>query len=605
MQAVAQKRPSLWQRLRNKGAHLLTLGRTSAIQVQESVHTWSAATRPRVTLSLQPVAALSALATVATRTKELVITQSASPATTDEAARPWRRIHFSWTHERAVTLLAIALSISAFVWYMAHGQVLMYGDAVSHMMIARRVLFAHTPGLGQLGTVWPPLSHMLMLPFVWIDPLYRSGLAGALPSMACYVIATLYMFRSARLLFSSTLAGWVAALLFALNPNMLYLQSTPMTEMVLLGTVIVGLFYLLRWGSTNNALDLVIGAAALAAGSLVRYDAWVLAGCEMLVIGFIVWKRQGLHAAEGVLWLYSILAFAGVALWCIYNWMVFGNPLYFLNGPYSAKSQQHALVANGDLPTYHNIALSTHEYLQAAADMVSWPLLALALVGFVYAVVAFRLKPQALLAYGVWALLIFNVLCLILGITVIYTPEVIVPHASGYFNMRYGVMVLPEVALFVAGLATVRLRWAPHRWMPLLWSLVILASGASLFLATPATLEDAIHSTNRQAVTQEVSWLDAHYHGGTILVGAAPFSGLMFSSGLPDKAFLTEDAPSEFNTVVTTPERYATWLVMSSGQSQTYDAVQARLANRTDWRRHYILRTTINGVQFWQRIGDK
>jgi len=33
---------------------------------------------------------------------------------------------------------------------------LAYGDAISHMMIARRVVAGRTPGLAQLGTTWLP-----------------------------------------------------------------------------------------------------------------------------------------------------------------------------------------------------------------------------------------------------------------------------------------------------------------------------------------------------------------------------------------------------------------------------------------------------------------
>ncbi|HEX8996582.1 MAG TPA: glycosyltransferase family 39 protein, partial [Ktedonobacterales bacterium] len=304
--------------------------------------------------------ALSVAAAPATWIPEAKPTESVeerlveAPPTEERPASRWR-FTLRVTHERAVTLLAAALSIAGFAWYSAHGDILAYEDAVSHMMIARRVLFSPTPGLGQLGTVWPPFNHILMLPFVWIEPLYRSGLAGALPSMACYVIATLYLFRSAKLLFSSVAAGWVAAAIFALNPNTLYLQSTPMSELVLLGMIVLGLFHLFRWVETERVMDLVICAAAFAAGTLVRYDAWALAAVELLVIAFIAWRRHGAQAAEAMVWLYSMLAFAGCVAWVLYNWVLFGDPLYFLDGPYSAKYQEDIIKAHGGLPTYHNV----------------------------------------------------------------------------------------------------------------------------------------------------------------------------------------------------------------------------------------------------------
>ena len=38
---------------------------------------------------------------------------------------------------------------------------LLYGDAVAHLGIARRLLDARYPGLAQLGGVWLPLPHLL------------------------------------------------------------------------------------------------------------------------------------------------------------------------------------------------------------------------------------------------------------------------------------------------------------------------------------------------------------------------------------------------------------------------------------------------------------
>ena len=46
---------------------------------------------------------------------------------------------------------------------------MLYGDAVAHINIARRVFDSRTPGLLQLGTVWLPLPHLLMIPFLISD----------------------------------------------------------------------------------------------------------------------------------------------------------------------------------------------------------------------------------------------------------------------------------------------------------------------------------------------------------------------------------------------------------------------------------------------------
>ncbi len=73
----------------------------------------------------------------------------------------------------------------------SRGYMLLYGDAVAHLGIARRILDSRNPGLSQLGGVWLPLPHLLMLPFVQKMEWWQNGLAGAWPSMLCYILAVI------------------------------------------------------------------------------------------------------------------------------------------------------------------------------------------------------------------------------------------------------------------------------------------------------------------------------------------------------------------------------------------------------------------------------
>src|SRR5580698_6422683 len=94
--------------------------------------------------------------------------------------------------------LAIFVSVFSFLFYYRHGDVLLYGDAVAHINIARRVFDSKTPGLLQLGTVWLPLPHLLIVPFIVSKQMWQSGSGGSIPSMAAYVLAVLGIFRLAR-----------------------------------------------------------------------------------------------------------------------------------------------------------------------------------------------------------------------------------------------------------------------------------------------------------------------------------------------------------------------------------------------------------------------
>src|SRR5580658_11250097 len=94
--------------------------------------------------------------------------------------------------------LAIFVSVFSFLFYYRAGDLLLYGDAVAHINIARRVFDSQTPGLLQLGTVWLPLPHLLMIPFIWSNAMWQNGAGGSIPSMLAYVFGVAGIFRLVR-----------------------------------------------------------------------------------------------------------------------------------------------------------------------------------------------------------------------------------------------------------------------------------------------------------------------------------------------------------------------------------------------------------------------
>src|SRR5437763_739534 len=145
----------------------------------------------------------------------------------------------NWDSEtNLLTWLATCVSVLAFLFYYRNGEILLYGDAVAHINIARRVFDSQTPGLLQLGTVWLPLPHLLMIPFLVSDRMWQTGVGGSIPSMIAYVLGVLGIFRltydlldgNERTRSVAHAVAWLAALVYAANPNLIYLQTTAMTE---------------------------------------------------------------------------------------------------------------------------------------------------------------------------------------------------------------------------------------------------------------------------------------------------------------------------------------------------------------------------------------
>lgn len=518
----------------------------------------------------------------------------------EQAQKASLRLAIRLGDAQLVALLAAALSVAFYVWYTQQGLTLAYGDSISHMLIARRVLIGRHPGLAQFGSVWPPLTHILMLPLIWNDALYHSGFAGALPSMVAYVLSAAYTLRLGRLAFSSRTAGWIAALALMLNPNVLYMQSTPMTEMSLICSAVIAIYYAVSWAHDERTADLVKCAAATAAGTLIRYDGWALALALTLILGFIAWRRRGWTYAESHLLLFGTLAFAGCAGWLVYNRVIFGNWLDFYDGPYSSKAQQSATEAAVHVPTMGDPVASLNTYGFATIDTAGALLTGVALLGLLGWLLRRQYNLQTLPILAALVPFFFNWFSLIKGTSIIATPENVFAGAHTYYNERYGMMMLPAIALFAA--------WLAMRNRPLLTAVLLLVlffTASDGFMSMPYTLQDPLHgvtSSSRTESSKQGQWMVAHCQGGEILLGAASLGTAMFYSDLPDTAFVTEGDGADYYAALAHPEQTVSCIAMSQ-HSANYDPVWDRLHDRQDWRQYYVLRKVINSVELYQRVG--
>ena len=146
------------------------------------------------------------------------------------------------------TALAAAIGGALVAWhYHTLGLTLSHYDARGHLIVARRIADSITPGWQQVGAVWLPLPHLLNAIPVQVDLFYRSGASAVAISIASYAIATGAIAWMVVWLTESAPAALAGAAVFALNPNVLYLQSTPMTEPLLLATTTVAAAMLMRW----------------------------------------------------------------------------------------------------------------------------------------------------------------------------------------------------------------------------------------------------------------------------------------------------------------------------------------------------------------------
>ncbi|MGH9526126.1 MAG: hypothetical protein ACRD2F_05585 [Terriglobales bacterium] len=555
-------------------------------------------------------------------------TETAAPATGSHAAI----LHWPW----AVAAAVMAAGVSA--WGLAHGRLLLYGDATAHLMIARRMVDSRTPGLSQWGSVWLPFPHLLIAPFTLVMAWWRTGAAGAIVAVASFALATWFLHRLAARHFGAGVAHW-AALAFLLNPDLLYLAAVPMTEAVYIMAFVgaVDQISLARCGGTagraarataaNRADDSgnihVLGAGLWAlAAAMTRYDGWF---CLPFFALALLWPRaRGTwHWAWGAR--FCAVAGIGPLFWFAYNQFYFGDWLNFLRGPYSARAIYLRALRHGGqrYPGDHHLLVAAQYFGKAAQLDCGWGLIILGILGVAVwlwrgaasrdadlgpangTVRAERWVPALLLLplpWYVWAVRSGNV--------PIFVP-MYWPH--GYYNLRYGVQVLAAAAVFsgVAVAAAAQWRgWGIERGdsrrgapgartrfsLPVLfggrrergiWTLagLIVLAGylAMLGGVGPMTYAEAVHNAPARLAMEHqlAAALGGWRPGETVLMYVGSYPGALPDDSIPLRAVIQESNFRQWDQALEAPQQHAEWVVFQAGSPL------ARGINRQALRRHF------------------
>jgi hypothetical protein len=233
---------------------------------------------------------------------------------------------------RLIGLLAAILGTYAAGVYWRAGLSLSHYDAKAHLVVARRILDSLTPSWEQIGAVWLPLPHLLNALPVQIDWMYRTGASAIAISIVCFAITAASLAQLVRTSTGSRSGGILAAALFATNPNVLYLQSTPMTEPLLFALSTLVVLHLAQWVMAPEiGIRRAVGWTIVAA-CLTRYEAWPIVGVAMATAGFVKWYRgapaAGVARELARLAIYPAMAvifFLGLSFASTGRWFVTGG----------------------------------------------------------------------------------------------------------------------------------------------------------------------------------------------------------------------------------------------------------------------------------------
>lgn len=476
------------------------------------------------------------------------------------------------------SLLAVGATAVAFKfdWIVA------YGDAESHLNIAKRVVSSITPGAAQLGGVWLPLPHILMIPFVYFDPLWRTGIAGSIVSGVAFVVASLFIYKLFFLLTKNKVASFVSFVVFATNPNILYMQATPMTELPLIGFFVLATYYFVEYILDQNRLNALLLAAFFSfCATLTRYDGWFFVMIELAVLIFInlrlkeFWNEVRNHnfkplgfitpRGEGIFVMFATLACIGILSWFAWCYIILGNALYFTSSQFSANSQQQGWLAKGQLPSYHNIISALSYYTVTSASIAGVLLFLGMIVGLIVFLRSKDWLTKALITLVLLVPFIFYVTTLYAGQSMIFIPHLTpVNFEWRLFNVRYGIVMLPAVAF---GCAYLFYKCRPEIKLLLV---ILFAMQFGLYFigfSKVEALEDGTVGLSSARRPDAEHWLAKNYDSGLVLMDDYSRIMSIIRSGIPMQNIIYIGNKPYWQESLAAPERIDKWIIIQKGDT--------------------------------------
>jgi hypothetical protein len=477
----------------------------------------------------------------------------------------------------AVAGLILAVTAGSLAFFYSLHLTNLYGDGLAHVEGARRIFDSMTPGYAEIGSVWLPLYHLICAPLATNDFLWRTGLAGSIVSSLAFAAACYFLFHLGAEMNGNVAAGLVALAGALLCPSLLYLAATPLTEPLAILWTVLTVFALFRYSQSGSRRTLGWAAVSAFLGTLTRYEGWNLvpfATVAVFLISSGAWRQRLVRSTA-----FAAVAGSGPLLWLLHNAYRFKNPLEFYNGPYSARAiYSHQLATTAfAYPTDGSWLLSIQYYLEDLKLVIGvWPL-ELAALGLVAWCVNLRESRRAAVACLLLVPLPFYIQAMAYAAVPLYVPTLF-PHT--YYNLRYGLEMIPAVALFPSFIFSVRLHRPLRLGLLALFVAVLGYQSARMLSSGPealAVVKEGILNTPCRSPRQEaiIQYLRGHYDGRRVLVAVGKWPCVMPQVGISFHNTISDSNRKYWGMMKTDPQDWVGWIIRGNGDAidhlmQTY-----------------------------------
>lgn len=471
-----------------------------------------------------------------------------------------------------------------------------YRDSIFRMEAARRFFDSDNPGIiNQIGTVWLPVPNLILMPFAYVDYLWRTGLAASIVNFPLFVISSVIIFLSIKKLTDNVLATWFGFLIFVLNYNILYFQTTSMTEQLYITFLICSFYFLLRWANDKQLKSLIFSSLFLSLSVGTRYDAWPVAIVSIglvFIISLIDKNKPIKHSL-----IFGFLPVLLIITWFWYNWLFYGDALEFSRGKFSTLYQLKYYEDQGRLLTKNNIFLSAKVYISSVLLYSGNLYTVMAVFGLIMYILKNKFSAKSLPVYVLWVALPTTLILLFKGQLIIEIPD---SEPAGYFNSRYGLYLFPAIAVFAGISITYLQKFDKKKILLYLLIIGILIQQMTFLYNFPysiPSLAEAKYSYSKPSEDLSLCLKD-NYKGGKILYdnlifAIHPWTGI----NLVDRiTFHTYDIGEK---AMKNPSKYVNWVLIykEAPNDKIYEAVR----NNPDFLNNFELMFSEKGVEAYMK----
>lgn len=463
--------------------------------------------------------------------------------------------------ESLIVITLTAVSLISFWIVFSNDWVLIHTDAIGHLNIARKIDLGTPSGLGQLGGIWLPLQHLLLLPLVIFDDLYYSGIAGSVISMVSYIIASLFLYK---FIYRFTMNVWAALIgtsIFALNPNILLYQSIPMLELLFFATIIVGVYFFSMWEEKGSYLNLAFSAFFLLLAAITRFEAWPIIFFLALVIvvkTFI--KKRDFNFTQANLVYFLTIAGSGVAVWLIFLTVILGNPLFFLNSNYSPSVFVEA-ARFGGTDLIRGLPQITQLVFNVLVANTGSAVIYMGIVGLVLFLIHTKFKSLSPLSFLV---------PIVFYIGLVEAGQLLILYDQDFsYQVRYGMVVLLPIAFFVGYL----INW---KKLLTLWAILIISVTYFFMIQVDGVVtfneskQNIVAASSKDSKVASALWLRENYEGGRVLTASFLNEEIFFYSRIPTGDFIHEGSQDLFKRALESPESEVDWVITNKNSSTAF-----------------------------------